>query len=176
MQEKPTQFLDMNINICASGQVKVSTLAYIKAKAEYYLPPPVAEYPKYDTPASPQLVKDCEEAARKEHTVDPVLQQKKYQSEVGALIYARPCGGNGRARQQSARLHGANCRGGGRVQERRRTAARRVLGQRLGRRPLDDGLLHHVWRRRGLLRLEETTLHISIFYRSGDRGRLAHCS
>eukprot|EP00965_Chrysotila_dentata_P112854 3728834-Pleurochrysis_carterae.AAC.3 len=62
----------------------------LKAKAELYLPKPLAEYPRFDTTSSPQLVKDYETAARKEHQVDPAF-QKRYQSKVGALIYAPPC-------------------------------------------------------------------------------------
>eukprot|EP00965_Chrysotila_dentata_P152813 5050801-Pleurochrysis_carterae.AAC.1 len=45
----------------------------------------------YDTPSTPQLVKDYEIAARKEHYVDPAF-QKHYQFKVGALIYAPQCG------------------------------------------------------------------------------------
>eukprot|EP00965_Chrysotila_dentata_P002007 66067-Pleurochrysis_carterae.AAC.1 len=56
-----------------------------------YLPKPLADYPTYDTPSTPQLVKDYEIAARKEHYIDPAF-QKSYQSKVGALIYAPPCG------------------------------------------------------------------------------------
>eukprot|EP00965_Chrysotila_dentata_P048704 1616191-Pleurochrysis_carterae.AAC.1 len=52
---------------------------------------PLAECPDFDTPSSPQLVKDYEVAARKEHHVDPAF-QKQYQSKVGALIDAPPCG------------------------------------------------------------------------------------
>eukprot|EP00965_Chrysotila_dentata_P140426 4642272-Pleurochrysis_carterae.AAC.1 len=70
----------MNIDIGDDGSVKVSASAYVKAKAEFYLPKPLAEYPRFDTPSSPQLVKDYETAARKEHAVDPVF-QKKYQSK-----------------------------------------------------------------------------------------------
>eukprot|EP00965_Chrysotila_dentata_P039769 1321564-Pleurochrysis_carterae.AAC.1 len=74
----------------AQGGVKVSADAYVKAKAEHYICQPLAEYPPLDTPSSPhQLVKDYEIAARKEHHVDPAF-QKKYQSKVGALIYAPP--------------------------------------------------------------------------------------
>eukprot|EP00965_Chrysotila_dentata_P152100 5025858-Pleurochrysis_carterae.AAC.1 len=42
----------------------------------------------------PLLVKDYKIAARKEHYIDPVF-QKNYQSKVGALIYAPPCGRSG---------------------------------------------------------------------------------
>eukprot|EP00965_Chrysotila_dentata_P135602 4483077-Pleurochrysis_carterae.AAC.1 len=89
MQDMPKQFLGMNINLGSDGSVKIFAAAYVKAKAEYYLPKPLSEYPKYDTPSCPQLVKDYEIMARKEHQVDPVF-QKKYQSKVGALIYAPP--------------------------------------------------------------------------------------
>eukprot|EP00965_Chrysotila_dentata_P111277 3678878-Pleurochrysis_carterae.AAC.2 len=75
----------------ADGGVKISAAAYVKAKAETYLPKPLEEYPLYDTPSTPQLVKDYEIAARKQHYVDPTF-QKPYQSKVGALIYAPPCG------------------------------------------------------------------------------------
>eukprot|EP00965_Chrysotila_dentata_P004945 161993-Pleurochrysis_carterae.AAC.1 len=81
----------MNIDIGNDGSVKVSASACVKAKAELYLPKPLAEYPRFDTPSSPQLVKDYETAARKEHAADPTFQMK-YQSKVGALIYAPPCG------------------------------------------------------------------------------------
>eukprot|EP00965_Chrysotila_dentata_P142762 4718779-Pleurochrysis_carterae.AAC.1 len=81
----------MNIDICKDGGVKISTSAYVKAKAETYLPKPLADYPIYETPFTPQLVKVYEVAARKEHYVDPAF-QKNYQSNVGALIYAPPCG------------------------------------------------------------------------------------
>eukprot|EP00965_Chrysotila_dentata_P149427 4934916-Pleurochrysis_carterae.AAC.1 len=75
------------------GGVKIYASAYVKAKAETYLPKPFAEYPIYDTPLAPQLVKDYDIAARKEHYVDLAF-QKNYQSnnKVGALIYAPPCG------------------------------------------------------------------------------------
>eukprot|EP00965_Chrysotila_dentata_P111314 3680542-Pleurochrysis_carterae.AAC.2 len=83
--------MGINIDIGASGHVKISASAYIKAKAKYYLPiTVVAEYPRYDSPASPQLVKDYETAARKGHTVDPVLQKKFLSSKVGALTHAPP--------------------------------------------------------------------------------------
>eukprot|EP00965_Chrysotila_dentata_P012647 417345-Pleurochrysis_carterae.AAC.1 len=63
------------------GGVKISASAYVKAKGETYLPKPLAEYPIYDTPSTPQLVKDYYEiAARKEHYVDPAF-QKHYQSK-----------------------------------------------------------------------------------------------
>eukprot|EP00965_Chrysotila_dentata_P086341 2848726-Pleurochrysis_carterae.AAC.1 len=81
----------MNIVIGDDGSVKVSASAYVKAKAEFYLPKPLAEYPRFDTPSSPQLVKNYETAAQKGHSVDPAF-PKKYQSKVGALIYAPPCG------------------------------------------------------------------------------------
>eukprot|EP00965_Chrysotila_dentata_P132704 4388019-Pleurochrysis_carterae.AAC.1 len=45
MQDKPTQFLGMNIDMGKDGSVKVSAAAYVKAKAEFYLPKPLAEYP-----------------------------------------------------------------------------------------------------------------------------------
>eukprot|EP00965_Chrysotila_dentata_P006706 219277-Pleurochrysis_carterae.AAC.1 len=61
----------MNIDMDALGSVKVSADAYVKAKAEHFLPKPLAEYPHFDTPSSPQFVKDYEIAARKEHHVDP---------------------------------------------------------------------------------------------------------
>eukprot|EP00965_Chrysotila_dentata_P175829 5803978-Pleurochrysis_carterae.AAC.1 len=64
-----------------NGDVKISAAAYVKAKAEFfYLPKPLAENPRFETPSSPQLVKDYEKAARKEHYVDPSF-QKKYQSK-----------------------------------------------------------------------------------------------
>eukprot|EP00965_Chrysotila_dentata_P013031 430231-Pleurochrysis_carterae.AAC.1 len=91
MQDKPKQFLGMNIDMHKDGGVKISVSAYVKAKAETYLPKPLANYPIYETPSTPQLVKDYEIAAREEHDVDPAF-QKKYQSKVGALIYAPPCG------------------------------------------------------------------------------------
>eukprot|EP00965_Chrysotila_dentata_P113719 3759628-Pleurochrysis_carterae.AAC.1 len=62
------------------GGVKISASAYVKEKAEAYLPKPLADYPIYDTPSTPQLVKDYEIAARKEHHVDPAF-QKSYQSK-----------------------------------------------------------------------------------------------
>eukprot|EP00965_Chrysotila_dentata_P020936 693459-Pleurochrysis_carterae.AAC.1 len=55
MQDKPKQFLGMNIDIRDDGGVKISASAYVKAKAETYLPKPLAEYPIYDTPSTPQL-------------------------------------------------------------------------------------------------------------------------
>eukprot|EP00965_Chrysotila_dentata_P046481 1544874-Pleurochrysis_carterae.AAC.1 len=62
------------------GGIKISASAYVKAIAEHYLPKPYAEYPIYETPSTPQLVKDYGIAARKEHTIDTQL-QKKYQSK-----------------------------------------------------------------------------------------------
>eukprot|EP00965_Chrysotila_dentata_P100223 3311129-Pleurochrysis_carterae.AAC.1 len=60
----------------ADGGVKISAAAYVKAKAETYLPKPLEEYPLYDTPSTPpQLVKDYEIAARKEHYVDLTFQK-----------------------------------------------------------------------------------------------------
>eukprot|EP00965_Chrysotila_dentata_P020534 680222-Pleurochrysis_carterae.AAC.1 len=91
MQDKPKHFLGMNIDMREDGGVKISASAYVKAKAETSLPKLLADYPIYDTPSTPQLVKDYEIAARKEHYVDPAF-QKNYQSKVGALIYAPPCG------------------------------------------------------------------------------------
>eukprot|EP00965_Chrysotila_dentata_P053733 1782676-Pleurochrysis_carterae.AAC.1 len=55
LQEKPKQFLCMNIDMRADGGVKISAAAYVKAKAETYLPKPLEEYPLYDTPSTPQL-------------------------------------------------------------------------------------------------------------------------
>eukprot|EP00965_Chrysotila_dentata_P026227 869791-Pleurochrysis_carterae.AAC.2 len=77
----------MNIDIGDDGSVKVSASAYVKAKAEFYLPKSLAEYPRFDTPPSAQGVKDYETA----DSVDPAF-QNKYQSKLGALIYAPPCG------------------------------------------------------------------------------------
>eukprot|EP00965_Chrysotila_dentata_P075923 2508800-Pleurochrysis_carterae.AAC.1 len=42
MQSKPKQFLGMNIDVGESGSVKISASAYVKAKAEFYLPKPLA--------------------------------------------------------------------------------------------------------------------------------------
>eukprot|EP00965_Chrysotila_dentata_P182182 6015958-Pleurochrysis_carterae.AAC.1 len=70
----------MNIDMRDDGGVKVSASAYVKAKAETYLPKPLSEYPIYDTPSTPQLVKDYKIAARKEHYVDSAF-QKLYQSK-----------------------------------------------------------------------------------------------
>eukprot|EP00965_Chrysotila_dentata_P007441 241397-Pleurochrysis_carterae.AAC.1 len=64
----------------ADGGVKISASAYVRAKAETYLPKPLADNPLYDTPSTPQLVKDYEIAARKEQYVDPTF-QKNYQSK-----------------------------------------------------------------------------------------------
>eukprot|EP00965_Chrysotila_dentata_P178979 5910650-Pleurochrysis_carterae.AAC.1 len=89
MQDKPKQFLGMNIDMRENGGVQISASAYVKEKATTYLPKPLADYPIYDT--TPQLVKDYEITARKEHYVEPNF-QKNYQSKVGALIYAPPCG------------------------------------------------------------------------------------
>eukprot|EP00965_Chrysotila_dentata_P020421 676819-Pleurochrysis_carterae.AAC.1 len=80
LQTKPKLFLGMNIDIGDDGSDKVSASAYVKAKAEFYLPKPLTEYPRFDTPLSPQLVKDYKTAARKGHAVDPTF-QKKYQSK-----------------------------------------------------------------------------------------------
>eukprot|EP00965_Chrysotila_dentata_P155630 5142417-Pleurochrysis_carterae.AAC.1 len=70
----------MNIDIGKDGSVKISAAAYVKAKADFHLPEPLAEYPRFETPSTPQLVKEYEIAARKEHYVDPAF-QKKYQSK-----------------------------------------------------------------------------------------------
>eukprot|EP00965_Chrysotila_dentata_P183358 6054752-Pleurochrysis_carterae.AAC.1 len=43
MQDKAKQFLGMNIDMGKDGSVKVSATAYVKAKAEFYLPKPLAE-------------------------------------------------------------------------------------------------------------------------------------
>eukprot|EP00965_Chrysotila_dentata_P116042 3836134-Pleurochrysis_carterae.AAC.1 len=40
LQERPKQFLGMNIDLRADGVVKISAAAYVKAKAETYLPKP----------------------------------------------------------------------------------------------------------------------------------------
>eukprot|EP00965_Chrysotila_dentata_P045180 1501426-Pleurochrysis_carterae.AAC.2 len=56
MQDKPKQFLGMNIDTREDGGIKISASAYVKAQAEYYLPKPLAEYPIYETPSAPQLV------------------------------------------------------------------------------------------------------------------------
>eukprot|EP00965_Chrysotila_dentata_P071775 2371022-Pleurochrysis_carterae.AAC.1 len=92
MQDKSKQFLGMNIDMRENGDVKISASAYVNAKGKTSLPKPLADYPIYDTPSTPQLVKDYYEiAARKEDYVEPNF-QKNYQSKVGALIYAPPCG------------------------------------------------------------------------------------
>eukprot|EP00965_Chrysotila_dentata_P157061 5188492-Pleurochrysis_carterae.AAC.1 len=80
LQDKPKQLLGMNIEMRDDGGVKISAAAYVRAKADTYLPKPLDEYPLYDTPSTPQLVKDYEIAARKEHPVDPTF-QKNYQSK-----------------------------------------------------------------------------------------------
>eukprot|EP00965_Chrysotila_dentata_P164941 5445952-Pleurochrysis_carterae.AAC.1 len=41
--------------------------------------------PRFETPSSPQLVKDYETAARKEHAVDPTFQEK-YQSKKWDML------------------------------------------------------------------------------------------
>eukprot|EP00965_Chrysotila_dentata_P126669 4188857-Pleurochrysis_carterae.AAC.1 len=73
MQDKSKQFLGMNNDMREDRGVKISASAYVKVKAETYLPKPLADYPTYDTPSTPQLVKDYEIAARKEHYVDPAF-------------------------------------------------------------------------------------------------------
>eukprot|EP00965_Chrysotila_dentata_P088858 2933541-Pleurochrysis_carterae.AAC.1 len=55
LQETPKQLLGMNIDMQADGGVKISASTYVKAKAETYLPQPIADYPLYDTPSRPQL-------------------------------------------------------------------------------------------------------------------------
>eukprot|EP00965_Chrysotila_dentata_P161247 5324762-Pleurochrysis_carterae.AAC.1 len=85
MQDKPKQFLGVKNDIGNDDSVKVSAAAYNKAKAEFYLQKPLAEYPRFETPSTPQLVKDYEIAVRKEHYVE------------GAQIYATPCGRPGEA-------------------------------------------------------------------------------
>eukprot|EP00965_Chrysotila_dentata_P170982 5642992-Pleurochrysis_carterae.AAC.1 len=89
LQDKPKQFLGMNIKMRDDGGVKISAAAYVRAKAETYLPKPLDEYPLYDIPSTPQLVKEYEIAARKKHYVVPTF-QKNCQLKVGALIYAPP--------------------------------------------------------------------------------------
>eukprot|EP00965_Chrysotila_dentata_P141701 4682917-Pleurochrysis_carterae.AAC.1 len=42
MQDKPKQFLGMNIETRDDGGVKISASANVKAKAETYLPKPLA--------------------------------------------------------------------------------------------------------------------------------------
>eukprot|EP00965_Chrysotila_dentata_P022763 754584-Pleurochrysis_carterae.AAC.2 len=56
------------------GGVKIFTSAYVKAKADTYLPKALADYPFYDTPSTPQLVKDYEIWASKENYLDPTFQ------------------------------------------------------------------------------------------------------
>eukprot|EP00965_Chrysotila_dentata_P100787 3329511-Pleurochrysis_carterae.AAC.3 len=92
----------MKIDMRDDGGIELSASAYVKAKAEYFLPKPLAEYPIYETPPTTQRVKDCEIAARKEHTIGTQL-QKRYQSKVAALIYATPCGQPGEAYAYMAR-------------------------------------------------------------------------
>eukprot|EP00965_Chrysotila_dentata_P138352 4575870-Pleurochrysis_carterae.AAC.1 len=75
IQDKPKQFLGMNIDMGENGSVKISASAYVTAKAETYLPKPLDEYPLFDTPSTSQLVRDYEIAARKEHYVDPKFQK-----------------------------------------------------------------------------------------------------
>eukprot|EP00965_Chrysotila_dentata_P091976 3036041-Pleurochrysis_carterae.AAC.3 len=53
MQTKPKQFLGMNIDMADNGDVKISADAYIKATAEVYLPKPLTECPRFETPSSP---------------------------------------------------------------------------------------------------------------------------
>eukprot|EP00965_Chrysotila_dentata_P198280 6178689-Pleurochrysis_carterae.AAC.1 len=79
MQDKPKQFLGMNIDMREHGGVKISASAYVKEKAKTYLPQPLADYPFYDTPSTRQLVKDYDTAARKEHCLDSNF-QKNYPS------------------------------------------------------------------------------------------------
>eukprot|EP00965_Chrysotila_dentata_P003431 111753-Pleurochrysis_carterae.AAC.1 len=86
LQDKPKQFLEVNIDMGDDTSVKISASAYVKAKAKTYLPKPLDEYPLYDTLSTPQLVKVYEIAASKEHYMDPTF-QKNYQSKVSALIY-----------------------------------------------------------------------------------------
>eukprot|EP00965_Chrysotila_dentata_P031372 1045872-Pleurochrysis_carterae.AAC.1 len=52
----------------ADGGVKISAAAYVKAKAETYLPKPLEKYPLYDTPSTPQLVKDTRSRREKNTT------------------------------------------------------------------------------------------------------------
>eukprot|EP00965_Chrysotila_dentata_P183564 6061205-Pleurochrysis_carterae.AAC.1 len=85
----------MKIDTRVDGGVKVSASAYVKAKAKTYLPKPFAKYPFYETPSTPQLVKDYKIATRKKLYVDPAV-QKNYQSKVGALLCVSPCGRPGK--------------------------------------------------------------------------------
>eukprot|EP00965_Chrysotila_dentata_P072188 2385556-Pleurochrysis_carterae.AAC.1 len=87
--DKPKQFLGMNIDMRDDGGVKISAAAHVRAKAETYLFKPLEEYPLYNTPSTPQLVKDYEIAARKEHYVDPTF-QKNYQSMKAGCTHLRP--------------------------------------------------------------------------------------
>eukprot|EP00965_Chrysotila_dentata_P193859 6176005-Pleurochrysis_carterae.AAC.2 len=58
MQNKPKIFLGIKIGLGEDGSVKVSAAAYVKAWAEFYLRKPLAEYPRFESPSTPQLVKD----------------------------------------------------------------------------------------------------------------------
>eukprot|EP00965_Chrysotila_dentata_P057762 1915364-Pleurochrysis_carterae.AAC.1 len=74
------------------GGIKISASAYyVKAKADHYLPKPLADYPLYETPATPQLMKDYEIAASKKHTIDAKLKSNT-RPKFGVPIYAPPCG------------------------------------------------------------------------------------
>eukprot|EP00965_Chrysotila_dentata_P148397 4899524-Pleurochrysis_carterae.AAC.1 len=95
LEDEPKQFLGTNIHV-SDGRIHISAKAYVLAKAREYLLKPLADYPNYDTPDGPNLVKDYETAALKLHVVHPAF-LKMYQSKVSALIFAPPCARPGEA-------------------------------------------------------------------------------
>eukprot|EP00965_Chrysotila_dentata_P139854 4623565-Pleurochrysis_carterae.AAC.1 len=77
----------MNVAVHDPYHISLSAEAYVKTKAEQYLRAPISSLPDFETPASPALIKDYEEAMLKQSAPDYRF-MKLYQSKVGALIYA----------------------------------------------------------------------------------------
>eukprot|EP00965_Chrysotila_dentata_P068581 2266682-Pleurochrysis_carterae.AAC.1 len=96
VESNPKQFLGMNVTVHDPHHISLSAEAYVKAKAEQYLRSPVEALPVCDTPAAVTLIKDYEKAMLKQSAPDYRF-MKAYQSKVGALIYAVPCGRPGEA-------------------------------------------------------------------------------
>ena len=89
LNEKPTHFLGMNLNVISPTKVQLSSEGYIKGMAKRYIPDWETR-PKLGMPATDQLTKAYEKAHAREVPATPEM-IKRYGGKVGALVYTMPC-------------------------------------------------------------------------------------
>ena len=86
---EPDFFLGCNVSGDSPSSMNITMKAYVSQLATRFLPKPLAEYPKYKTPATRELYKSYERALRRETEPSAEL-LRRYGTKVGAMIYASP--------------------------------------------------------------------------------------